>query len=192
MGMAHAAQEEIVETSADLEGTPCLSLGRSGGCPQPAQTGSHGGLPSYAGTPRGKPCKRRLQKPLLLHLHWVFARTLDEEFLLSGDLWHSVLLFSLDLQPVLIVGLPLQDEGQNLIESCLQCCSQSVHRVQGLFQQDIPEQFFTSYWPQSVLLPTFHPIWEPRLCQQTHNLLMLFSSHIQINVMTLWVPCEHR
>lgn len=75
----------------------------------------------------------------------MFARTLDEEFLLSGDLWHSVLLFSLVLQPVLIVGLPLQAEGQNLIESYLQCYLQTLYRVQGLFQQDIPEQFFTSY-----------------------------------------------
>lgn len=105
--------------------------------------GSHGELPSCLGHPGGNLAEGAAETSAITSA--LFAWTVDEEFLLSGDLWHSVLLFSLVLQPVLIVGLPLQAEGQNLIESCLQCCLQSLHRVQGLFQQDIPEQFFISY-----------------------------------------------
>lgn len=87
----HAAREEFAETSLDLKAPPSLSPGPIGGCPQPARPPLH---PGPAGWLRGD-WRNRLQEPLPSHLPSVFAWTQDEEFLLSGGLWHLVLLFSL-------------------------------------------------------------------------------------------------
>lgn len=103
---------------------PAFPQGRSRGCPQPALQlppapvtagqATAKGCPPTAGQPGGtrqETLQKKLQKPLKLHLHSVFDRTQDEEFLLSEGLWHFVLLFSLSSQSVLIVGLPLKAGG---------------------------------------------------------------------------------
>lgn len=58
LGMAHAAQEEFVEASVDLEAPSACLWADLEAVPSPSVAGSHGELPSYAGTPRGKPCRR--------------------------------------------------------------------------------------------------------------------------------------
>lgn len=111
LDMVHAAWEEFEERSLDLKAPPCLSPGQMGLSPAcPATAAPWPCRTEFAGT-AVLTWQDRLQEPLPSQLHSVFAWTQDEKFLLSGSLWHFVLLFSLFLQSLLLVGLAGQAEG---------------------------------------------------------------------------------